>query len=132
MIFRQKLIVGPGNPPGSANILPSTCHYPEAEWMTLTPPDLSWRLTLDCNFLTLWPANNPNAHRLQVSASNSYQLIVEPDGLLHVINPSGRDLWRKGPFGPSAAYELVCEAQGDVALYNAAGTRVWSAIQNGG
>jgi hypothetical protein len=68
---------------------------------------------------------------LKFPAANADRIVLESTGLLHVLDARGQQLWFRGPFGASTFYALNAEDQGDIALYNDTGAKLWSAGRDG-
>jgi hypothetical protein len=136
--YPSELTVGAGAPAGS-NVQIGSCHYASAfDWTILKSPNQSWVCTLDCNTWKLWNAgDHPEGlrHKFMLRLNSPDQVVLDPNGAILIYSkpPSdntARILFQVGPFGPSSSYQLKCEDEGDLVLYDGNGTAVWHAVGN--
>lgn len=130
--FKQILGSGPGYTPGSDNVQHGLADVGVDNSDILVPPNGQWRCTLDPYEWSLWNASDWEQNLFRLSLPHPRRVVLEPNGQLHILDVALNTIWSRGPFpGTSAPYQLRCENEPDLALYDASGRRLWSARQNG-
>jgi hypothetical protein len=98
----------------------------------LVPPNSPYRCVLDEVQWGMQKDFSPSGTLFDKKLERPRRVILEPTGILKIVDVNFKVLLQKGPYADSSApYQLCAEATPDLVLYDGKGTKLWSAARDG-